>query len=64
MTVPRIPDDAFMHALERVARITSLVPVNAADHEVQEAADNFWRALGLDGGDRSIAGTTAPSFGP
>lgn len=59
MTVPRIPDDAFMHALERVARITSLVPVNAADHEVQEAADNFWRALGLDGDwdDRAVRAT-------
>jgi hypothetical protein len=48
MTVPRIPEDAFMHLLERIARITTLVPPNASSTDVQEAADNFYRALGLD----------------
>jgi hypothetical protein len=59
VTVPRIPDDAFMHLLERVVRITALIPFDASSADVQEVADNFYRALGLDGDwdDRAVRAT-------
>jgi hypothetical protein len=47
MSLPRIPDEAFLEVLNRIG--TFLDVADSADAGHREAGDNFCRALGLDG---------------
>jgi hypothetical protein len=49
MTAPHIPDDAFLDALNRIGTMMDLIPPTSPRDDVYEIAENFYRALGLDG---------------